>query len=173
MSTPGERARRRSGILEFASGERRITGGAITGSAASGREDRWSDIDLAFGVREASDIPRVRSDWTAYRYAQHKALHHLVVTFGAWTYRVFLLRTALQVDLAFVPQSEFRALTPAFHIVFGKPNEPGHFPIPSPAGLIAEPPTRSSRIASTVPLITSPSIRIHPRSSKPVDKQAG
>src|SRR5580700_5239730 len=101
MFTPEERARLRSGLLDYAAGDRRISGAAITGSLAAGREDQWSDIDLAFGVGDAAELPNVLADWTSYMYHRHLALHHLDVRFGEWIYRVFLLPSTLQVDLAF------------------------------------------------------------------------
>src|SRR6185503_3958295 len=103
MFTPEERARLRSELLDYAAGDGRISGAAITGSAAADREDRWSDIDLAFGIADAAELPNVLSDWTAHMYDRHGALQHLDVRSGAWIYRVFLLPGTLQVDLAFVP----------------------------------------------------------------------
>jgi hypothetical protein len=97
---------------------------AITGSAAVSKQDQWSDVDLAFGVSVAADIPAVLSDWTRNMYETHNALDHIDVLFGAWTYRVFILADTLQVDLAFVWETEFRALGPTFQLVFGETNEP-------------------------------------------------
>jgi hypothetical protein len=136
MFTAEERDRLRSGLLEHAARDRRISGAAITGSAAAGREDRWSDIDLAFGVGDAGEMPDVLADWTAHMYRQHLALAHFDVMGGAWVYRVFLLPNTLQVDLAFVSATEFRALAPTFLLMFGKANEPRHIPSPLPADLI-------------------------------------
>lgn len=135
MFTSEERAGLRSSLLELARNDQRITGAAVTGSAADSREDRWSDVDLAFGVNAAANLPGVLSDWTAHMYRQHRALHHLDVMSGPWTYRVFLLPGTLQVDLAFVVDTEFRALAPTFRLMFGKANEPRHAP-PSPPGAI-------------------------------------
>jgi hypothetical protein len=134
--TPDERARLRSNLLDYAAHDPRISGAAITGSAAAGREDSWSDIDLAFGVREAGELPNVLTDWTALMYDQHAALHHLDIRAGGWIYRVFLLPSTLQVDLAFVAADEFRALAPTFRLVSGEANEPAHIPPPSPADII-------------------------------------
>jgi hypothetical protein len=122
MFTAEQRSRLRSSILEYAASDSRISGAAITGSAAAGCEDQWSDIDLAFGVIDAVDVPNVLSDWTRHMHEQHRALHHVDVRFGAWIYRVFLLPDTLQVDLAFAPAAEFRALSPAFRLVFGRAN---------------------------------------------------
>jgi hypothetical protein len=135
MFTLEERNRLRTGLLEYASKDPRISGAAITGSAAAAREDRWSDIDLAFGVSDAAELPNVLSDWTAHMYDQLLALHHLDVRSGGWIYRVFLLPSTLQVDLAFVSATEFRALAPTFRLIFGEANESRHVP-PPPTGQI-------------------------------------
>ena len=126
MFTPDDRELIRGKLLEFASKDGRISGAAITGSAAVHREDRWSDIDLAFGVRDDAEMSNVIADWTAQMYDEFSALHHLDVRSGAWLYRVFILPNTLQVDLAFVPAEEFRALTPTFQLVFGEAKEPQH-----------------------------------------------
>lgn len=136
MFTPEERARRRSGLLRFAASDQRISGAAVTGSAAAECEDRWSDIDLAFGVVDAAELPNVLADWTKHMYDRHLAVHHLDIMSGAWVYRVFLLPGTLQVDLAFVSAAEFRALSPAFRLMFGKANEPRHVPPPAPVDII-------------------------------------
>jgi hypothetical protein len=65
MFTSDERDRLRSTLLEQATKDQRISGAAITGSRAAAREDRWSDVDLAFGVQDAAELPNVLSDWTA------------------------------------------------------------------------------------------------------------
>ena len=114
MFTPEERARLRSDLLERAASDHRISGAAITGSGAAGREDCWSDIDLAFGVAAGADLPAVLADWTKQMYDGHGAVHHLDVRAGSWLYRVFLLNSSLQVDLAFVPASEFRLLRKSY-----------------------------------------------------------
>lgn len=136
MFTPDQRARVRSDLLEYATRDQRITGAAITGSAAADSEDKWSDIDLAFGLADPADQPGVLSDWTSYMYEKHSALHHLDVVAGVWIYRVFLLPGTLQVDLAFVQAAEFRPLAPTFRLVFGTANEPRSFPPPTPGGII-------------------------------------
>lgn len=136
MFTPEERARLRSELLDLARKDARVRGAAITGSLAQDREDEWSDVDLAFGVADASEVQQVLTDWTAHLYDAHSVLHHFDVKAGPWTYRVFLLANTLQVDLAVVGAEEFRALAPTFRLVFGKTNEPRHHPPPDVADLI-------------------------------------
>jgi len=63
MYTPSDRERLRSALLAAAREDPRITGGAITGSASLDNEDRWSDIDLAFGVKPGMDMQAVLADW--------------------------------------------------------------------------------------------------------------
>jgi hypothetical protein len=136
MFTAEDRERIRSELLEAAAQDARLSGGAITGSAAAGREDRWSDIDLGFGVEDRARLSDVLSDWTARMYDRYQALHHLDVTSGAWVYRVFLLASTLQVDLAFAPAAEFGARAPTFRLVFGRSAELPHVSAPSAEGLI-------------------------------------
>jgi len=136
MYNPEERAYLRTELLSRASRDTRISGAAITGSAAVQSEDRWSDIDLAFGVSPSAELPNVLSDWTAHMYDSCGALHHLDIHAGGWVYRVFLLRNTLQVDLAFAPTEEFRPLAPTFQLVFGEAKEAQQTPSPAVEGLI-------------------------------------
>jgi hypothetical protein len=136
MFSQADRTLLRSSLLARAQNDSRISGAALTGSAATSSEDEWSDVDLAFGVGDVRDVPDVLADWTRNMYDRHSALHHLDVIAGAWTYRVFLLASTLQVDLAFVPESDFRALGPAFRLMFGKANEPRHSSPPDAEAII-------------------------------------
>jgi hypothetical protein len=115
-----ERDRLRALLISAASADERITGVALTGSASIGAEDRWSDIDLAFGFAAGTELGAAIADWTAVMYADHGAVHHLDVSSGATTYRVFLLASTLQVDLAFAPEAEFGANAPTFRLLSGR-----------------------------------------------------
>jgi hypothetical protein len=118
--TPDERERLIEELVAEAKADKRFSGVAITGSAASGPVDRWSDIDLAFGVADPAKGREALSDWTDRMHREHGAVHHFDVTRGSWVYRVFLLQTTLQVDLAFAPAADFGALGPTFRLVSGK-----------------------------------------------------
>src|ERR1041384_668866 len=119
MFSTEERAALRKELIQIAHADARITGAAITGSASVGKEDRWSDIDLAFGVREGSEVETTLVDFSERMYHDQHALHHVDVPSGAWIYRVFLLPSTLQVDLAFAPATDFGARAPTFRLVFG------------------------------------------------------
>ncbi|GAA3668724.1 hypothetical protein GCM10022267_64260 [Lentzea roselyniae] len=123
--TVSERDRLRRDLVNAADTDPRVVGAALTGSAAVGREDRWSDIDFALSVDR--EIDAVVADWTALMYACG-AVSHLDVRRGAVLFRVFLMRSTLQVDIAFWPSTEFGATGPTFRLLFGDANE-----IPQPA----------------------------------------
>jgi hypothetical protein len=108
----------------------------VTGSGASAGEDEWSDIDLAFGIADPDQLKQALADWTDVMYREHGAVHHVDVVVGATVYRVFLLESTLQVDIAFAPASEFGAIAPTFRLVFGTSVERTPQPPPSAAYLI-------------------------------------
>jgi hypothetical protein len=131
MFTPRQRSALRDQLVAEARADDRITGLAITGSAASGGEDEWSDIDLYLGLATGADQSAVLADWTSRMYAEHDCVAHTDLQVRGTTYRVFFLASTLQVDLAFAPAAEFGPLGPAFQVVFGQPVEQ---PVPSPPG---------------------------------------
>lgn len=119
MFTPEERGRLRDTLISAARADDRVSGAALTGSASLGAEDRWSDIDLALGIAPDAEFSEVITDWTALMYGDHLAVHHTDVISGATTYRVFLLASTLQVDIAFAPAPEFGPTAPTFRLLFG------------------------------------------------------
>jgi len=127
--TPGERETLRKELIAAANADERISGVAITGSAARDALDRWSDIDLAFGIADPARLREALGDWTDRMHSEHGAVHHFDVTRGTWVYRVFLLQSTLQVDLAFAPAADFGALSPTFRLVSGRSAE---LPPPAP-----------------------------------------
>jgi len=129
MFSSTERDALRDTLLAAARADDRLQGAAITGSASLGAEDRWSDIDLSFGLAKDADQAEVLSDWTARMYRDHSAVAHTDVRSRDSIYRVFLLADTLQVDIAFAPAAEFGALAPTFALVFGSA-EPQ--PVPAP-----------------------------------------
>ena len=91
MFTEADRKQIRARLLDRAHRDRRVTGAAITGSASRGAEDRWSDIDLFFGVAAEIAPEEVLSDWSQFMYQELGALHHFDLQSGPATYRAFLL----------------------------------------------------------------------------------
>ncbi|SDN97503.1 hypothetical protein [Lentzea jiangxiensis] len=120
MFRVSERDQLRRDLVSAAETDCRVVGAAVTGSAAVGGEDRWSDIDFALSVER--DVDGVVADWTALMQACG-AVSHLDVRRGNVLFRVFLMRSTLQVDIAFWPSDEFGATGPTFRLLFGEANE--------------------------------------------------
>lgn len=134
MFTVEERDQARNRILEMAQADRRLVAGALIGSTATG-SDRWSDLDLTFGVADQMDVGDVLADWTARLQHEFQAVHLFDVSSQSTVYRVFLLPGNLQVDLSFTPRAEFGARRPNFTLVFGNPVKKHEISQPSPEHL--------------------------------------
>jgi hypothetical protein len=123
-------------LLGLAENDPRITAAAVTGSAADGREDRWSDIDLFFGVADHEGLDAVVEDWSGYLYGELGALHHFNLTVPPAIYRAFLLPSGLEADLGFTPADRFGPAGPHFRAVFGTAAQAAPAPLPDPGHLI-------------------------------------
>jgi hypothetical protein len=127
--TPEDRQCLRERLIGQARSDYRVVAAAAVGSSASGG-DRWSDLDLTFGVAEAVTVDSVLDDWTRTMEIHFHAVTLFDLSFMSTTYRVFLLPGNLQVDLSFTNAAEFGALGPKFHLLFGKAVER---PAPTPS----------------------------------------
>jgi hypothetical protein len=129
MFTAEERDRIREWIFAVARDDERVTGGAVTGSRSVGLEDRWSDIDTAFGVREPVDPETVLRDWTPRFTREFEVVHHFDLHRDATIYGVFLLSNGLEVDVSLAPTTSFGPHGPTFQLVFGESAaQPPHTP---------------------------------------------
>ncbi len=117
--TPKEREALRGELVSAARLDSNLCGAAHTGSAAESRVDRWSDIDLALGLKATASYDQVVAEWTEQLYQRHNAVAHVDVMRGTTLFRVFLLRNTLQVDLAFWRNEDFGAIGPSFRLIFG------------------------------------------------------
>ena len=132
MFTVEGRDRTRERILELAAADPRVVAGAEIGALALGGGDRWSDLDLTFGVDDAVPVAEVLDDWTRELERELDATHLFALAAGPSTYRVFLLPGCLQVDLSCTPASAFGARGPKFALLFGTTVELPHGSPPSP-----------------------------------------
>jgi hypothetical protein len=64
MFTVNDRDRVRDHVLQMAASDARVVAGAVVGSLAHSEGDRWSDLDLTFGVNDAVPIDEVLNDFT-------------------------------------------------------------------------------------------------------------
>jgi hypothetical protein len=131
MFTVEERDRVRDRILAIAQADPRVVAGAMIGSLAQGSGDRWSDLDLGFGVADGVPLAEVLDDWTETLERELDAVHLFDLPRLSSIYRVFLFSGCLQVDLSFTPASEFGALGPRFRVLFGQAVERSHLEPPT------------------------------------------
>jgi hypothetical protein len=134
--TAEERERLRDELVSAAQNDPNLCGAAHTGSAASSRLDRWSDIDLALCVASAASHEQVVAEWTGRLYSHHSAVAHVDVMLGATLYRVVLLKNTLQVDISFWRVEDFAAIGPNFRLIFGEANPPRPAQPPNARALI-------------------------------------
>jgi hypothetical protein len=129
--TVEERDVLREHVLGLAETDPRVVAGAEVGSLATGAGDRWSDLDLTFGVEDGSSIGEVLEDFTHDLVDNREAVKLFDLPFESTIYRVFLLPGSLQFDLSFTPASEFGARGPKFALLFGDAVERAHTAAPS------------------------------------------
>jgi len=132
----------RARMLRLAEEDERVVAGAAVGSLAVGTGDRFSDLDLTFGIVDGVPVAQVLDAWTRTLSEELHAIELADLTAGPTTYRVFLLPDALQFDLSMTPATEFRPAGPRFQLLFGETaaDEPeasapvaGRLSIPTPA----------------------------------------
>ncbi len=126
MFTLEDRDRLRAYVLELARNDERVVAGAEVGSLALGGGDRWSDLDLTFGIADEFSLEEVLDDLTGAIDARFDAVHLFDLVVDPAIYRVLLLPDYLQVDISASPASQFRATSPRFKLLFGHANEPNY-----------------------------------------------
>jgi hypothetical protein len=97
-----------------------VVAGAAVGSLAVDGGDRFSDLDLTFGIADHVPVADVLHDWTRTLVDELDAVHLADLKRGPTTYRVFLLPDALQFDLSMTPAAQFRPAGSRFRLLFGK-----------------------------------------------------
>jgi hypothetical protein len=110
----------RERLLRLAEEDERVVAGAAVGSLAVDGGDRFSDLDLTFGIADHVPVGAVLDDWTRTLIDELDALHLVDLARGPTTYRVFLLPGALQFDLSMTPAAQFRPAGPRFRLLFGE-----------------------------------------------------
>jgi hypothetical protein len=107
-------------VLRLGREEERVVAGAVVGSLAVDAGDRFSDVDLTFGVADGAQVADVLDDWTRSLINELDAVPLVDLQRGPTTYRVFLLRDTLQLDLSMTPASKFRPAGTRFRLMFGE-----------------------------------------------------
>ena len=88
--------------------------------AVDGGGDRFSDLDLTFGIADHIPVTEVLDDWTRTLSGDRDAVQLADLERGPTIYRVFLLPDALQFDLSMTPAAQFRPAGPRFRLLFGE-----------------------------------------------------
>jgi len=125
MFTVEERDRIRNRLVQMSRTDPRLVAGALVGSTAGGGGDRWSDVDLTFGLADGAAIDDVLADWTVRLANEFHAVHVFDLPHLSTIYRVFVLPNNLQVDLSFTPGNKFLAKGLKYDLLFGNPLERG------------------------------------------------
>jgi hypothetical protein len=141
--TVEQREALRDRLLRLAEEDERVVAGAAVGSLAVDEGDRFSDLDLTFGIADPVPVSDVLNDWKRTLVDKLDAVHLADLQRGPTTYRVFLLPDQLQCDLSMTPAAQFRPAGPRFRLLFGEtaagepevatPAAAGNLFIPTPA----------------------------------------
>jgi hypothetical protein len=119
--TVEQREALRERVLQLAEKDERVVAGAAVGSlAVDGGGDRFSDLDLTFGIADQIPVTEVLDDWTRTLSGDREAVQLADLERGPTIYRVFLLPDALQFDLSMTPAAQFRPAGPRFRLLFGE-----------------------------------------------------
>jgi hypothetical protein len=114
------RDRVRDRVLELASSDPRVVGGAVLGSLAYDEGDEWSDLDLMFALADGVPVNEVLEAWSRTIVREFDATALFDLPSGPIIYRVFLLPDGLELDLSMTPASDFGAGGPKFRLLFGE-----------------------------------------------------
>jgi len=117
--TTAQRDELREHVVRLATDDERVVAAAVVGSLAVDAGDRFSDLDMTFGVDDRSEVATVLGDWTRTLVDELDAVALVDLERGPTTYRVFLLPDALQLDLSMTPAAAFRPAGPRFRLLFG------------------------------------------------------
>jgi hypothetical protein len=113
-----DRRRVRHHLIDMARADPRIVAGAEVGSLTQTTGDRWSDVDLTFGVCTQGDVDAVLRDWTERLETQHGAVRLFDLASMETIYRVFLFPGCLQVDIS-LTAGAVAQMGPKFSLLFG------------------------------------------------------
>ena len=120
MFTVEQREALRERLLRHAREDERVVAGAAVGSLAVDAGDRFSDLDLTFGIVDRVPVRDVLEDWKRTLAEALDAVHLVDLDRGPTTYGVFLLPDELQCDISMTPAAEFRPAGPRFRLLFGE-----------------------------------------------------
>src|SRR5262249_30309198 len=128
--TAEQRDALRERVLRLAKDDDRVVAGAVVGSFAVDRGDRYSDLDLTFAVADRVAVVHVLDDWTRTLADELAAVHLVDLERGATTYRGFLFPDGWRRDVWMARAARFRPAGPRFRLLFGETVGPAQAPAP-------------------------------------------
>src|SRR5438552_8733924 len=123
MFTVEERDRVRNRLVQMSHADLRLVAGELVRSTPGGQGDRWSDLDLTFGLADGAAVDDVLGDSTLRLAIEFQAVHIFDLPHLSTIYRVFLLPNNLQVDLSFTPGNKLLAKGLKYDLLFGNAPE--------------------------------------------------
>lgn len=137
MFTAAFRDHVRNCVLDLARADPRVTGGALTGSAAIDLGDQWSDVDLAFGIAAGNGLADVLADWTRMLDQEFGVINYFDLHASQRrTSRMLLLPGGLELDVSVMAAEDLGARGPKFRALFGTTYEVEAQPQPDISCLI-------------------------------------
>ncbi|MBD79536.1 MAG: hypothetical protein CL840_11515 [Crocinitomicaceae bacterium] len=118
-------------LVQIGQLDNRIIGGALVGSFAADKQDKWSDLDISFGIKGDINPKKVLDKWADLLSMDYEIIHYFDVPHSLAIYRVLLFSSGLEVDLSVIPESEYGPKSPNFRLLFGRALENKKFPNPS------------------------------------------
>lgn len=113
------RERARDRIIDEVKADKNILSAASIGSYARNEVDRWSDIDLTFGIDSATSSADAIEQYKKFIKEEFQGEFLFKISLKPIDYIVFLLPGCLQIDLSFSPQNHFGPLSEHFELLFG------------------------------------------------------
>lgn len=110
-------------LIQMGLSDDRIIGGALVGSSANDTKDKWSDLDITFGLKKEIDPRFVLDEWISILNKEYTIVHYFDVHRSLGIYRVMLFPNGLEVDLSMVPEEEYGPKSSDFKLIFGRIGE--------------------------------------------------
>jgi|WetSurSiteA1Bulk_404760.scaffolds.fasta_scaffold11372_5 hypothetical protein len=107
-------------VTKIAQSDNRVSGGALVGSFASNEIDRYSDIDITFGIKPEFEPLSVLNEWTISLKSEIEIVDYFDVKRDSAIYRVILFSNGLEIDLSVVPKIDYGPISPNFKLLFGE-----------------------------------------------------
>jgi hypothetical protein len=115
-------------VSKIAQSDNRVSGGALVGSFANNVMDKYSDIDITFGIKTGFEPLSILNEWTEILKSEFEIVDYFDVKSASAIYRVILFSNGLEIDLSVVPKNDYGPMSPNFKLLFGESINRTNFP---------------------------------------------